>query len=175
MDTLNVDVIYNLLKFVSYFELDELLPCFNLADKQKADIKKKIYNSKLTVTKLSHKTEYHLENKLHREDGPALEWSNDDNNYNNTAKQWWLDNGRPCASAFALNKSPSVENYDGYKEWYINGRIYSTDGPAVTYVCAYKAWYLNGRRHRTDGPAVEYANGVKKWYVNGILTKMGRR
>jgi len=30
-----------------------------------------------------------------------------------------------------------------------------------------KEWYLNGELHRTDGPAVEYENGCKQWYLNG--------
>jgi len=30
-----------------------------------------------------------------------------------------------------------------------------------------KEWYLNGKLHRTDGPAIEWANGYKAWYLNG--------
>jgi len=30
-----------------------------------------------------------------------------------------------------------------------------------------KEWYLNGDLHRTDGPAVELPNGAKEWYLNG--------
>jgi hypothetical protein len=30
-----------------------------------------------------------------------------------------------------------------------------------------KFWYLNGKYHRTDGPAIEDADGTKKWYLNG--------
>jgi len=36
-----------------------------------------------------------------------------------------------------------------------------------TYPDGYKAWYLNGKLHKEDGPAVEYANGNKAWYLNG--------
>ena len=31
----------------------------------------------------------------------------------------------------------------------------------------YKAWYLNGKLHREDGPAMEWANGYKAWWLNG--------
>jgi hypothetical protein len=31
----------------------------------------------------------------------------------------------------------------------------------------YKYWYLNGKLHREDGPAIEYADGDKYWYLNG--------
>ena len=30
-----------------------------------------------------------------------------------------------------------------------------------------KEWWLNGELHRTDGPAVEDADGTKVWYLNG--------
>ena len=30
-----------------------------------------------------------------------------------------------------------------------------------------KQWYLNGKLHRTDGPAVEYGNGNRAWFLNG--------
>ena len=31
-----------------------------------------------------------------------------------------------------------------------------------------KAWYINGKQHREDGPAIEYANGSKEWWLNGV-------
>ena len=34
-----------------------------------------------------------------------------------------------------------------------------------------KQWYLNGKLHRTDGPAVEYSDGAKFWYLNGKCRK----
>lgn len=35
-----------------------------------------------------------------------------------------------------------------------------------------KEWYLNGKRHSEDGPAIERADGHKFWYLNGeILTE----
>jgi hypothetical protein len=30
-----------------------------------------------------------------------------------------------------------------------------------------KEWWLNGKLHRTDGPAVERADGMKMWWLNG--------
>ena len=56
---------------------------------------------------------------------------------------------------------------DGFKEWYINGKLHREDGPAVEYPDGSKEWYINGKRHREDGPAVEYGNGSKYWYING--------
>ena len=61
----------------------------------------------------------------------------------------------------------TVEVEDGYKEWYLNGKLHREDGPAVESPNGYKEWYLNGKLHREDGPAVEYSNGDKSWFING--------
>jgi hypothetical protein len=53
------------------------------------------------------------------------------------------------------------------KEWWVNGKLHRTDGPAIEYADGHKAWYLNGKLHREDGPAREYSNGTKVWYING--------
>ena len=56
---------------------------------------------------------------------------------------------------------------NGYKAWYLNGKLHREDGPAYEGASGYKAWYLNGKRHREDGPAMEWANGYKAWWLNG--------
>jgi hypothetical protein len=58
---------------------------------------------------------------------------------------------------------------DGTREWYVNGLLHRTDGPAVEWADGDRYWYVNGKRHRSDGPAVERANGSCFWYVNGQL------
>ncbi len=58
---------------------------------------------------------------------------------------------------------------DGSKEWYKNGKLHRTNGPAVEYPEGSKAWYLNNKLHRINGPAVEYPSGTKCWYKNGKL------
>ncbi len=35
------------------------------------------------------------------------------------------------------------------------------------YTDGYKEWFLNGKLHREDGPAVEWADGDKAWFLNG--------
>jgi hypothetical protein len=62
-----------------------------------------------------------------------------------------------------------IERNDGAKEWYLNGELHRTDGPAYEHPNESKEWWLNGRLHRTDGPAIEYSNGTKHWYLNGKL------
>jgi hypothetical protein len=58
---------------------------------------------------------------------------------------------------------------DGYKFWYLNGRLHREDGPAIEHANGDKEWYLNDKLHREDGPAIESADGSKFWYLNGDL------
>jgi len=55
---------------------------------------------------------------------------------------------------------------NGYKAWYLNGKLQREDGPAAEGGNDYKAWYLDGKRHREDGPAIVWSNGDKQWYLN---------
>jgi len=92
--------------------------------------------------------------KLHRLDGPAVEWSNGD-------KEWY-QNGK-CHRL----DGPAIQYASGYKAWYQDGKFHRLDGPAVEYANGHKYWYQNDKRHRLDGPAVEYADGDKHWYIEG--------
>jgi hypothetical protein len=68
----------------------------------------------------------------------------------------------------AKMQQPICKTYhNGYKEWWLDGKIHRTDGPAREWVNGTKSWYLNGKIHRTDGPAVEGADGDKRWYLDG--------
>ena len=62
---------------------------------------------------------------------------------------------------------PALEYADGYKSWYVDGKLNRIDGPAIEYTDGSKVWWVDNKRHRTDGPAVECANGSKAWYVDG--------
>jgi hypothetical protein len=86
-----------------------------------------------TVKKYDNKTEWWLNGKLHREDGPAREWKNG-------TKEWWL-NGKQHRT-----DGPAIEWDNGNKEWWLNGKQHREDGPAVEYVSGYKAWWINGKR-----------------------------
>ena len=94
--------------------------------------------------------------KPHREDGPAVE-------YSDGTKSWYL-NGQPHRE-----DGPAVEFSDGTKFWYLNGKPHREDGPAVEFSDGTKYWYLNGQLHREDGPAVEFSNGTEYWYLNGKM------
>jgi hypothetical protein len=58
----------------------------------------------------------------------------------------------------------------GIQDWYLNGRLHRTDGPAITRFDNTRVydqeWYLNGQRHRLDGPAVVRMDSPLEWWVN---------
>jgi len=49
-------------------------------------------------------------------------------------------------------------------EW---GILHRENGPAIEDKNGYKAWYKNGKLHREDGPAVIWPGGEKEWCLNG--------
>jgi len=103
--------------------------------------------------------EWFINGKRHREDDPAVEWVNGD-------KEWYIKGKRH------REDGPAIEYADGSKVWYLNGKLHREGSPAVEYPDGYKVWYINGKRHREDGPAIEYFDGSKEWWVNGKrLTK----
>jgi len=52
---------------------------------------------------------WYLNDKLHRVDGPAIEWASG-------SKEWWLDD------KLHRTNGPAVEYADGTKEWYLDGK-----------------------------------------------------
>jgi len=73
-----------------------------------------------------------LNGKLHREDGPAVE-------YPNGTKFWFLND------LLHREDGPTVEYENGTKEWWLNGKLHRTDGPAMEWPNGEKDWYLKGK------------------------------
>jgi hypothetical protein len=148
-----IDLIaYEFLRFVSYFKLDHILPCFRLTPREQAIIKFKIYTHRLQVTKFSDKTEYRIDGVRHRLDGPAVEFADG-------GKEWFV-NGR-----LHRDDGPAAEYDGGDKYWCIKGKLHREDGPAIEWSIGHKKWFINGKLHRDDGPAIEYANGEKEYWI----------
>jgi len=100
---------------------------------------------------------------LHREDGPAVEYSNGD-------KKWYL-NGK-----LHREDGPAVEKADGKKVWYRNGMPYRENGPTIETDGGrfyYQVYSLDGKIgfHREDGPAIIKADGNKDYYYKAIEYK----
>jgi hypothetical protein len=111
---------------------------------------------KYTVETNEYTTYWYKEgtNILHRENGPAIEWTN--------GNKHWHVNGK-----LHREDGPAIESKNGDKSWYINDKLHREDGPAIECADGYKSWWNNGKCHREDGPAVELANGSKEYYING--------
>ena len=78
-------------------------------------------------------TGWYKDDKLHREDGPAVVYSNGD-------KVWAL-NGEP----HRVN-GPAAVYFCGNKLWYLNGRLHRIDGPAIENIDGNNFWYLYGKK-----------------------------
>jgi len=115
--------------------------------------------------------------RLHREDGPAVEFANGD-------KAWYINN------KLHREDGPAIEFADGTNFWFINNRFHREDGPALEYKNGDKEWYLNGERqpdyfgkkpvresldeepyyvdYEEHEPEIDLF-GNKYWYINGEL------
>jgi hypothetical protein len=71
--------------------------------------------------------------KLHREDGPAVEYANGN-------KAWYL-NGK-----LHREDGPAIERADGTKEWWLDDKRHREDGPAIEWADGDKSWYVNGKK-----------------------------
>jgi hypothetical protein len=89
------------------------------------EYKVKVYDSK-TIW-------FNLNNQLHRESGPAIEWSDG-------SKSWYL-NGQ-----LHREDGPALEYVNGSKAWWVNDKLHRESGPAIEWSDGSKFWYLNGKR-----------------------------
>jgi hypothetical protein len=85
------------------------------------------------LTEINGVKEWRLNNLLHREDGPAVE-------YSFGTKLYFL-NGQ-------LHRvdGPAIEWRDGTKHWCLNGKLHREDGPAIEYNDGGGEWHVNGKR-----------------------------
>ena len=76
---------------------------------------------------------WYLNDKLHREDGPAIEFVGG-------TKYWYLN------GSIHREDGPAVEHVNGTKYWFLNGKPHREDGPAVESTNGSKSWYVDGER-----------------------------
>lgn len=93
---------------------------------------------------------------LHREDGPALIFTN------GTYEYYFMGDKH-------REDGPAVVEYDGTKKWYRYGRLHREDGPAHITYNNIKYWYLDNKIARLDQtkPSVQYPGGQMEWWVDG--------
>jgi hypothetical protein len=75
---------------------------------------------------------YYLNDQLHREDGPAIE-------YINGFKKWCIH------GQFHRTDGPAIITAES-KKWFINGLYHRLDGPAIEWADGDKWWYYHGER-----------------------------
>ncbi len=90
-----------------------------------------------TVKVYDDRTEWFLNGKLHREDGPAIEHASG-------YKAWWLND------KIHREDGPAIEHADGTNAWFLNDKIHREDGPAIEHADGTNAWYLNGKQFTED-------------------------
>ena len=104
-------------------------------------------------------TRYYVDDKLHRLDGPAIEYANGDKAYYVDDKLQRLD-------------GPAIEYANGDKVYYVDGKLHRLDGPAIELANGGKEYHIDGKLHRLDGPAIEFTNGGKVYYVDNTLHRL---
>jgi hypothetical protein len=88
---------------------------------------------KYTVEAYADGTKFwYLNDKLHREGGPAIERANG-------TKSWYL------SGELHREDGPAVEGAKGAKFWLLNGTLHREEGPAIEYAGGDREWYLDGK------------------------------
>jgi len=100
--------------------------------------------------------EWRVEGKLHREDGPAVE-------YEEGGGEWWLH------GVNHRDDGPAAVFPDGSFAWYRNGLPHRVGGPALWEPDGRAGWYRNGLPHREDGPAIFNPVVGYAWALEGEL------
>ena len=72
---------------------------------------------------------WYKEGKLHREDGPAVE-------YSDGGKEWYIE------GKHHREDGPAIICGNGSKYWYIEGEQHRLDGPAIEYADEARYWYI---------------------------------
>ena len=88
---------------------------------------------------------FNLNGEHHREDGPAVEYTNGD--------KYWFINGK-----LHRGDGPATEFANGDKYWYINGQYHRETGPAIELVDGTSSWYINGKRLYQNYTQRKYQN-----------------
>jgi hypothetical protein len=89
----------------------------------------------------------------HREDGPAIE-------YSNGRKDWYIH------GLLHRKDGPAIEDMYGDKFWYKNGKPHREDGPAFEYKDGGKEWYINGEYKGSDN---DFTNESWKYFQKTLL------
>jgi len=85
---------------------------------------------------------WRLDGKLHRVDGPAVEWSDGD-----TA---WYIHGQ-----LHREDGPAIKWIDDFESWWFNGKRHRENGPAVVHADGSEEWWLYGEKFSSEHEMVK--------------------
>lgn len=114
----------------------------------------------MRIEKRNDKITWYLDDKKHRLDGPAVEYTD------GSQIEWWVHGVLHRENAPAIITKIS-------EGWWVQGCQHREDGPAVHWGDGTQAWYFKNRLHREDGPAVVTPRGSRnehntlKWFIHG--------
>lgn len=126
---------------------------------------------------------WYLGDRLHREDGPALdlssgyqEWCLFGNLHREDGPaviddrgELWYYHGKHYSEQQFKDKFPlPVKGADGTVKWWLGKLLHRENGPAIEYACGDKMWFYQGSLHRENGPAV-MISGKHEWHHHGKL------
>ena len=103
--------------------------------------------------------EWYLNGKLHRVNGPAIE-------YTSGTKSWYLNGERH------REDGPAIEYASGNKAWFLNGKLHREDGPAKEWSNGDKVWFLNDKKY-SEEEFNEKLNPIKELSVTEIEELLG--
>lgn len=73
-----------------------------------------------------------------------------------------------CQGKLHRTDGPAQTFWNGTWAWWHNGQMHREDGPAYCTAAKQLRWYQRGQLHRLDGPAIVYTDGESSWFVRGI-------
>ena len=97
----------------------------------------------------------------HRENGPAVEYSNGD--------KLWYHNDQ-----LHRTDGPAIDRASGHKEWWQNDLCHRTDGPAVVFEDGDKRWCINGEE-LTEAEFLAATQPVIEMTVADVEKLVGKR
>ena len=118
---------------VEEVQIDNLSNFNNCLRLMKKYNNKKFVTSNISIEIESDSISIYKNNKLHRDDGPAVI-------YSDGSKEWYK-NGK-----LHRDNGPAIMNNNGYIAWYKNNKLHRDDGPAIIITNGSKIWYKNGVR-----------------------------
>lgn len=120
--------------------------------------------------------EWWVGGKLHREDGPAIEYQ-DPEDTKSYMHHWYLNGqchreGGPAIDIQCGRIHHPLPNQDilyGDQQWWRHGKLHREGAAAVISSRRVEKWFFDGKLHRKDGPAVIFHGGSQEWWLDGRL------